>query len=37
MCFGNYAVGRTFLDKWLKTPVSEDSLTDSMVNGPKLC
>ena len=28
---------KTWLDKYLKTPVSEDLLTSSMVGGPKNC
>ena len=27
----------TLLDKWLKSPVSEDAWTSKMVNVPKLC
>ena len=37
MCFGHYGLRKTWLDIWLKSPVSEDSLTGNMVNGTKHC
>ena len=37
MYFWTYRGGKTWLDKCLKSSVSEDSLTSNMVNGPKHC
>ena len=31
----HYVLRKTFLDKCLKSPISEDSLTDNILNGPK--
>ena len=35
MYFRTYELQKTWLDKCLKSPVSEDPLTSNMVNGPK--
>ena len=35
MYLRNYELRKTWLDKCLKSPVSEDSLTDNIRNGPK--
>ena len=35
MYFRNYGLGKTWLDKSLKSPFSEDPLTGNVVNGPK--
>ena len=35
MYFRNYRFRKTWLGKCLKSPVSEDPLTDNMVNGLK--
>ena len=37
MFFSNYRLQKTWLDKCLKSPVSEDPSTSDMVNGPKRC
>ena len=37
MYFGNYVLGKTWLDIWLKSLLSEEPLTGNMVNGPKYC
>ena len=37
MLFSNYRLQKTWLDKCLKSPVSEDTSTSDMVNGPKRC
>ena len=37
MYFRNYWLRKTWLDKCLKSPVSEDPLTSNMVNCPKHC
>ena len=37
MYFWSYGLGKTWLDKRLKSPVSEDPSTSNMVNGPKQC
>ena len=37
MYFWTYGLRKTWLDKCLKSPVSEDPLTSNMVNGPKHC
>ena len=37
MYFGNYGLWRPWLDKYLKSPVSEDPSKWNMVNGPKHC
>ena len=37
MYFSTYTLRKTWLDKCLKSPVSEDPLTSKMVNGPKHC
>ena len=37
MLFSNYRLQKTWLDKCLKSPVSEDPSTSDMVNGPKRC
>ena len=35
MHFPNYGLQKTWCDKYLKSPVSEDPSTGNMVNGPK--
>ena len=35
MYLRNYELRKTWLDKCLKSPVSEDPLTDNILNGPK--
>ena len=35
--FRNYGVRKTYLDKCLKSPVSDYTLTINVVNGPKHC
>ena len=37
MSFQNYGLRKTWLDKCLKSPVSEDPLTSNIGNGPKHC
>ena len=37
MCFRNYGLRKTCLDKCLKSPVSGDHSTSNMLNGPKHC
>ena len=37
MYFRTYGVRKTWLDKCLKSPVSEDPLTSIKVNGRKYC
>ena len=37
MCFGNYGLPKTWLDKCVKSPVSEDPSKSNMVNAPKNC
>ena len=37
MYFWTYGLRKTWLDKCLKSPVSEDPSTSNMVNGPKHC
>ena len=37
MYFQYYGLRNTWLDKCLKSPVSEDRLTSNMVNPPKHC
>ena len=37
MYFRIYGLGKPWLDKCVKSPVSEDSCKSSMVNGPKHC
>ena len=37
MYFQKYGLQKMWLDKCLKSPVSEDPLTSNMVNGPKHC
>ena len=37
MSFGSERLRKTWLDKCLKSPVSEDSPTGNMSNGPKHC
>ena len=37
MSFWTYGLGKTWLDKRLKNPVSEDPLTSNVVIGPKHC
>ena len=37
MYFLSYGLRKTWLDKYLKSPVSEDPPTSSMVNGSKHC
>ena len=37
MLFRNYRLCKTWLDKFLESPFSEDDLTSNMVNGPKYC
>ena len=37
MYFGNYRLLKTWLDKCLKSLVSEDPSVSEMVNGPKHC
>ena len=35
--FRNYGLHKTWLDQFLKCPVSRDPLENNMVNGPKHC
>ena len=35
MYFRNYGLPKTFLDQYLKSPVSEDPTKSNMVNAPK--
>ena len=35
MYFRNYGLRKTWLDKCLKIPYSDEPLTGNMVNGPK--
>ena len=35
MYFQNYRLGKTWLDKCLKSPISENTLTGNVVNRPK--
>ena len=37
MYFRNYGRPKTWLDQWLKSPVSEDPSKSFMVNTPKHC
>ena len=37
MYFRNYGLPKTWLDKCVKSPVSEDPSKSNMVNAPKLC
>ena len=37
MCFRNYGLGYPWLDKCLKSSISEDPSKSTMVNGPKHC
>ena len=37
MYFGANGLGKTWLDKCVKSPVSDDRSTSNMVNGPKHC
>ena len=37
MCFRNYGLRNTWLNKCLKSPVSEDPSTSNMVSGTKNC
>ena len=37
MYFRNYGLKKPWLDKCLKSPVSEDPSKSNMVNGPKYC
>ena len=37
MYFSTYGLRKTWLDKCLKSPVSEDPSTSNMVNKPKHC
>ena len=37
MYFRTYGLSKTWLDKCLKSPVSEDPLTGNMLNGWKHC
>ena len=37
MYFGNYGLPKTWLDKCVKSPVSEDPSKSNMVNAPKHC
>ena len=37
MYFWTYGLGKTWLDKCLKIPVSDDPSTNNMVKGPKHC
>ena len=32
-----YGLRKTWLDKYLKSPLSEDHLTDNVINGSKHC
>ena len=34
MCFQNYRLGKTWLDKCLKSPLLDDPLTSNVGNGP---
>ena len=37
MYFRTYGLGKTWVDKCLKSPVSEEPSTIHMANGPKRC
>ena len=37
MYFRDYGLQKTWLDQYLKTPVSEDPTKSNMVNAPKHC
>ena len=37
MYFWTYGLQKTWLDKCLKSPLSDDASTSNMVNGPKHC
>ena len=37
MYFGNYGVPKTWLDQWLKNPVSEYPSKSNMLNAPQHC
>ena len=37
MYFGNYGLPKTWLDQYVKSPVSENPSESNMVNAPKLC
>ena len=37
MYFRKYRLRNTWLDIWLKSPVSDEPLKGNMVNGPKDC
>ena len=37
MCFWTYGLQKTWLDKRLKSPLSEDPFTSNMVNGSQHC
>ena len=37
MYFRNYGVRKTWLDKYLKSPFSEDPLTSNIVSGVRHC
>ena len=37
MYLGNYGLRKTWLGKWVKSPVSENHLTGNLVNGSKHC
>ena len=37
MHFPTYVLRKTWLDKCLQSPLSEDPLTSNMLNGPKHC
>ena len=37
MCYGTYGLRKTWLDKCLKSLVSEDPSTSNMLKGPKKC
>ena len=37
MYFWSYGLRKVWLDKYLKSPISEDPSTNNKVNGPKHC
>ena len=37
MYFRNYGLRNRWLDKWLKSPVTENRLTGNVVSGTKKC
>ena len=37
MYYRSYEHRKTWLEKYLKSPISDNPLTDNLVNGPKHC